>query len=294
MFELVILGKILKTHKEKLILTYLLFSLEMLGSLLRPFFLGIAINDLVKGSYAGLLYLSLCHLVWLIIGTLRHMYDTRTYTAIYSSLVTKFLTRKHDASEISKLSAHSTLSREIVDFLETDFIYIIEAVYNIVGSLVLLYFYEKSIVNICFLILIPVLIISFFYGQKMMRLTKLKNDELEKEVSIISDGNKESIKEHYRMLRLWQIKISDREAINFGIMELLVLVVIGSSLLVSTHVLGTSILAGTMIGLYSYLLRFVSGLDTIPYIVQRYSSLKDITNRIELNEDDLGAELITT
>ena len=122
MFELVILGKILKTHKEKLILTYLLFSLEMLGSLLRPFFLGIAINDLVKGSYAGLLYLSLCHLVWLIIGTLRHMYDTRTYTAIYSSLVTKFLTRKHDASEISKLSAHSTLSREIVDFLETDFI----------------------------------------------------------------------------------------------------------------------------------------------------------------------------
>ena len=293
MFELVILGKILKTHKEKLILTYLLFSLEMLGSLLRPFFLGIAINDLVKGSYSGLLYLSLCHFVWLIIGTLRHMYDTRTYTGIYSSLVTKFLTRKHDAGEISKLSAHSTLSREIVDFLETDFIYIIEAIYNIVGSLVLLYFYEKSIVNICFLILIPVLIISFFYGQKMMRLTKLKNDELEKEVNIISDGNKESIKEHYKMLRLWQIKISDKEAINFGIMELLVLVVIGSSLLVSTNVLGTSIMAGTMIGLYSYLLRFVSGLDTIPYIVQRYSSLKDITNRIELNEDDVEAELIT-
>ena len=292
MFELFILGKILKTHKEKLILTYSLFSLEMLGSLLRPFFLGMAINDLIKGSYAGLIYLSLCHLIWLIIGTLRHMYDTRTYTAIYTSLVTRFLSRKYDHTEISKLSAHSTLSREIVDFLETDFVYIIEAIYNIIGSLVLLYFYEKSIVGICFLILIPVLIISFFYGKKMMGLTKLKNDQLENEVTIISDGNKESIKKHYTTLRMWQIKISDREAINFGMMELLVLIVIGSSLLVSTHVLGKSIMAGTIIGMYNYLLRFVSGLDTIPYIVQRYSSLKDITSRIEIKEEDVECELI--
>ena len=113
------------------------FSIEMLGALLRPFFLGLAINDLLKGSYLGLIYLSVCHLTWLIVGTIRHMYDTRTYSAIYTSLVTSFLHRKLATTNASKLSAHSTLSREIVDFLETDFPYIIEAIYNILGSLII-------------------------------------------------------------------------------------------------------------------------------------------------------------
>jgi hypothetical protein len=45
--------------------------------------------------------------------------------------------------------------------------------------------------------------------------------------------------------------------------------------------------AGSLIGIYSYIQRFVSGLDTIPYTVQRLSSLHDITRRIELHQDDL-------
>lgn len=287
MLEFKIIGKIIKTYKAKLAITYTLFSIEMLGALIRPFFLGLAINDLLKGSYWGLIYLSVCHLTWLIVGTIRHMYDTRTYSAIYTSLVTSFLHRKFATTDVSKLSAHSTLSREIVDFLETDFPFIIEAFYNILGSLIMLYFYEKNIVMICFIILIPVLFISFFYGKKMRRLTRYKNDQLENEVNIISNGNKDSINNHYKILRKWQIKISDKEAWNFGIMEVMVLIIIGASLLVSTNFLGSSVLAGTMIGMYNYLLRFVSGLDTIPYIVQRYSSIKDIASRIEIKEEDV-------
>ena len=37
-------------HRRQLLLTYFLFSLEMLGALLRPFFLGLAINDLQPGA----------------------------------------------------------------------------------------------------------------------------------------------------------------------------------------------------------------------------------------------------
>ena len=69
-------------HRNQLLLTYILFSLEMLGALLRPFFLGEAINDLMKGSYKGLIVLSVVHVAWLIIGTLRHMFDTRAYSVL--------------------------------------------------------------------------------------------------------------------------------------------------------------------------------------------------------------------
>src|SRR5204863_3039881 len=131
MSRFAILRQIIKLHRYRLVLTYILFSIELLGNLLRPLFLGIAVNDLIKGSYQGLLILSAVHFAWLVIGTIRHRMDTRTYTAIYTSLVTKFLFRKYDPSKVSKLSAHSTLAREFVDFLEFDLIYAMEAIYSI-------------------------------------------------------------------------------------------------------------------------------------------------------------------
>lgn len=282
-----ILKRLMVKHRLQLLLTYVLFSLEMLGSLLRPYFLGEAVNDLLKGSYHGLIILTVVHFSWLVIGTIRHMYDTRTYSAIYTALVTKFLSRRYQQKDVSKLSAHSTLAREFVDFLEFDLVYVIEAVYNLLGSLVLLYFYDSSVVLVCLAILLPVMTMSYFYGKKMQRLNKYKNDELEQQVDIITTGNKLVIKKHYENLRKWQIRISDQEAWNFGIMEILVMVVIGIALLITKTSLGNGILAGSLIGIYNYILKFVSGLDTIPYTVQRLTSLNDITRRIELEADDI-------
>lgn len=281
-----ILRKLIMRHRNQLVLTYVLFSLEMMGALLRPFFLGEAVNDLMKGSYRGIIVLSAVHVAWLVIGTIRHRLDTRTYSAIYTSLVTRFLSRRFGQSEVSKLSAHSTLAREFVDFLEYDLVYVIEAAYNLLGSLILLCFYDTAVVLACLSILIPVMAISFFYGKKMRRLNQVKNDELEKQVDIISTGNIHTIRQHYNNLRKWQIKISDQEAWNFGIMEIMVIVVIGISLLVSTKASAPAILAGDLIGIYNYILKFVSGLDTIPYTVQRLTSLNDITRRIELEVED--------
>ncbi|MGE5106528.1 MAG: ABC transporter six-transmembrane domain-containing protein [Sphingobacteriales bacterium] len=285
-----ILRRLMMRHRVQLLLTYFLFSLEMLGSLLRPYFLGEAVNDLLKGSYHGLIVLSIVHLSWLIIGTLRHRYDTRTYSAIYTTLVTTFLSRRFAQKDVSRLSAHSTLAREFVDFLEFDLVYVIEAIYNLLGSLVLLYFYDSSVVLVCLAILLPVMVISYVYGRKMKKLNRLKNDELEQQVSIISSGDQQAIKKHYNSLRKWQIRISDQEAWNFGFMELLVMVAIGVSLLVSKNTLNAGTLAGSLIGIYNYILKFVSGLDTIPYTVQRLTSLNDITRRIKLEAEDFPEE----
>ena len=277
-------------HKYQLIFTYSLFSLEMLGNLLRFYFFGEAINDLIRGSYRGLIVLTAVHLAYLVIGTIRHMYDTRTYSAIYTSLVTKFLSRRFSKIEVSKLSAHSTLAREFVDFLEHDLVYVIEAAYNLLGSLILLFFYDKTVVLVCLAILLPVIAVSYFYGKRMRQLNQLKNDELEKQVDTISTGNNTSIREHYNNLRKWQVRISDKEAWNFGFMEIMVLIAIGVSLLVSTNMHNSAVLAGSLFGIYSYILKFASGLDTIPYTVQRLSSLSDITRRIELQSDDFPEE----
>jgi ABC-type multidrug transport system fused ATPase/permease subunit len=281
-----ILKSLMNKHRRQLVLTYILFSLEMLGGLLRPFFLGMAINDLLKGSYNGLIILSAVHFVTLIIGTLRHMYDTRTYSAIYVSLVTKFLSRRIYKQDVSKLSAHSTLAREFVDFLEFDLVYVIEAAYNLLGSLILLFFYDAAVVGMCLIVLVPVVGISYVYGKRMKRLNKLKNDELEQQVDVIGSGNRQIVNNHYNNLRKWQIKISNQEAWNFGFMEFLVMIVLGVSLLITYKTSGAAILAGNVVGIFFYISNFAKGLETIPYTVQRLTSLTDITRRIELQVED--------
>jgi ABC transporter transmembrane region len=287
-----ILRNLMNKHRNQLVLTYLLFSLEMLGALLRPFFLGMAINDLLKGSYEGLIILSIVHVITLTVGTLRHMYDTRTYSAIYVSLVTRFLSRRIYQADVSKLSAHSTLAREFIDFLEFDLVYVIEAGYNLIGSLILLFFYDAAVVGMCLAVLIPVIGISYIYGKRMKHLNKIKNDELEQQVDVISCGDRNTVNKHYNNLRNWQIKISDQEAWNYGFMEILVMIVLGVSLLITYKTSGAAILAGNVVGIFFYVSNFAKGLETIPYTVQRLTSLTDITRRIELQAEDFPEENI--
>lgn len=291
MAKLYILKGLFSKHKYQLFITYTLFTIETIGGLLRFYFFGEAVNGIIKGSYNGLFILAVVHLVYLSVGTIRHMYDTRTYSAIYTSLVTKLLSRKANSSDISKLSAHSTLAREFVDFLEQDLVYVLEAFYNLAGSLIILFFYDKNIALMCSAILVPVMMVSYVYGKRMNGLNKERNDELEKQVDVISTGNKIKIRNHYNNLRKWQIKISNKEALNFGFMELMVLVIITVSLIVSKNLHSSTTMAGSLFGIYSYILKFTSGLDTIPYMVQRLSSLNDIARRMEFEEEDIVEEI---
>jgi len=274
-----------RRHRLRLLLTYSLFCIEMAGNLIRPFLLGLAVNDLLAGSYRGLVLLSGVHLAWLALGTFRHMYDTRTFTALYNDLVLPMLAQNRSRNNVSTLSAHAHLSRELVDFLESDLAYILEALYNILGSLVLLFFYESRVALICLFTLVPVFLIGRVYGRKMGALTRKRNDELEKQVGVIARGNKEEVKHHYGLLRKWQIRISDGEAWNFGTLELFVLVIIALSLIITSQTVAAGLLAGSMIGIYNYILKFVSGLENIPYVIQRYATLKDIASRIGENQN---------
>jgi ABC-type multidrug transport system fused ATPase/permease subunit len=288
--QLNILRSIFKKHRWQLLLTYILFSLEMVGALVTPYFLGKAVDDLIKHSYKDLIILCIVRVAWMVIGFIRLRFDTRTYSAIYNTIVTKFLSKKIKKQDVSKLSAHATLSREFVDFLEHDLVYVIEAVYNILGSLVLLFVYDYMVALVCMSILLPVVAVSYFYGKKMRRLNQQKNDELENQVSIIETGNNLAIRRHFEKLRSFQIKISDKQAWNFGVMEIFSIIVIAVSLIVANRFSGTVLGAGSVIGIYMYIKNFVTGLDTIPYAVEKFASLQDITKRIKIEAADFDEE----
>lgn len=280
MTEFAPIRSVLREHRARLTLTYTLFALEMLGSLMRPYLLGIAVDGLLAGHYQGLLALSAAHLGFLAVGTVRHMYDTRTFSAIYTRYVTRLLAKPAADDELSRRSALSTLARQVTDFLEYDVNYIAEAFYNIFGSLVLLFIYDGAVVSICLAILLPVIFLGRRYGAAAARLNRSQFDELERQVDTIATQDTNAIGTHYQRLRSFQVRISDLEAWNFASTEFFVLVAIAGSLLVSTNRGAIAIPVGSILAMYTYVLRFASGLETIPYTIQRLGALRDILRRV--------------
>jgi hypothetical protein len=58
-------------------------------------------------------------------------------------------------------------------------------------------------------------------------------------------------------------------------------VILSAALLLSTEAGALRLPVGAIVALYSYVQRFASGLETIPYTLQRVSALRDILRRVD-------------
>ncbi len=268
---------IVNHHRKNLLLTYTLVLIEKLGELSIPFFLGLSIDGLIKQNFIPILYLVVVYLIWAIIGTIRHRYDTKTYTNIYNQVVFDLIGNDKDPNT-SKIAAHATLIREVIDFMEFDMVYIAAAFINIIGAMAMISTYSIDVVLLCLTLMVPVLYLSKGYGLSMRELSQKKNSELEKQVDVISNGNILETKHHFNILRIIQIRISNKEATNYWQLQLVSLVLLIGSLLIMGF--KGAVQAGALVAMWSYLLTFLNGLEIIPYSIQRWSNLKDIINRI--------------
>lgn len=279
--------RIISKHKLGISITYSLFALEICGSLIKPLLLGNAIDDLISGHYKGLITLCVIQVIWALISVLRQRMDTRVYTKIYTSLVTTFLIRNFKTEDVSKLSARSTLAQEIVNFFEYDLGYVFSAGASLIGSVVMIYFYNSYVFGVCLLLFIPIILISYFFSKRIKFLNKSYNDEYEKQIDIISLGEKEPVNEHYNKMRNWQIRLSDQEAFNFGYLELLSIILVALTLLIVKTTSETIVTTGTIVGIYNYILKFIGGLESIPHLLQRMTNLNDILGRLNIEEEDI-------
>lgn len=283
-----VLGNLFLKNRWGIIVTYFLFLVEILSHLLGPYLLGNAVDDLINKSYDGFFVFCFFYLIRVFVSMFRRILDTRVYTKIYTDLVTKFLSVKNiDKKDVSKLNAHSVLAKEFVNFLEYDLANVMYGLFTVIGAVVMLFFYSWYVALICLFIFIPVILISRFFGKRIMALTTNYNNEFEKQVDIISSGSSDAIDNHYNSLRNLDIKKSNQDAYSFGLMETLSLIMILVSLIVLSDTSGI-ITAGTIIGVYEYMIRFSEGLEIIPYIVERYAQLSDITTRVELEAKNLN------
>jgi ABC-type multidrug transport system fused ATPase/permease subunit len=283
------LRALFRAYRWRLLGTYGLFNLENVLRLAQPLVLGLAINDLLASRWLGLLLFAGQHLAFLLIGWARRAYDTRAFTRIYSDLATRLvLDQRVREVAVSRVAARSALSRAFVDFFERDVPLVVQAVYSVAGSLMMLCWYDWWLVPLCLGLLLPGYFLNKLYGRKTLQLSRQLHDELEREVEVIDRGKEREVRGHYDAVSRWRIKLSDWEALNFGVMELFVLALLATTLLRACRLDGAA--AGDIFAMFRYVLMFVMAWDSVPMLVEQFSRIRDIHRRVHTSDSAAATE----
>ena len=275
------LNTLFRLYRWSVLLTYALFNVENLFNLARPWVVGMAINDLMASSYRGAALLAVQHLGHTLLSTWRQMYDARTFTRIYADLATRLvLQQRAQEVEVSRVAARSALSREIIDFFQHNLPFVFQSLYSVLGAVVMLAIYDRWMVPACLTLLLPVYLLSVTYARKSYILNQRLNDELEREVEVITHVQPHDVRAHYQKVAHWRTKLANFQAANFAMMSAFVLGLFVVALVRSCVV--RAIDAGEIFALLGYVMMFVMGLVSTPAIVQQISRLRDINRRVSV------------
>lgn len=274
------LRSIFERFRLKILGTFGLLLVENVFIVAQPFVFGIAINDLLTGSIVGVIHAVLLYAGSLVLGVGRRIYDTRAYSSIYAVIApeTVQLQKEHGAST-SAVVARSGLVRELVDFFETNLTQGFTSLIRVLGSMVMLYILDFRLFIGCMVALGLTYVIYTFSERGIFEANRIFNNELEEQVRLISAGEPLAIVKHFKTLAYWQVKLSDREAINFGLIEAIIIALAVFSLFIAVQ--GNDPTPGGIFSTLSYVLEFAEGVYILPWVFQQFIRLKEISLRLE-------------
>jgi ABC-type multidrug transport system fused ATPase/permease subunit len=282
----------LRQFRWRIILTYTLTFIEDVLELSYPWATGVAIDGLLEHDYKSAAPIVLAWSLRSAIGCFRQMYDTRLYTAVYNSIVSETILRQRGAGvHATSVAARSAMSRDFVTFFEKDVPVVVTSIIGIIGSAVILFYYDMIIGAVTASLFIPVYLINRGYVRRSLMLNRGLNDQLEREVQIIEKIEPEAIHHHFEQVRCWRVKLSDAEAYTWTIVEILSIFAFVVILARATYL--PTIETGEIFAILVYVWRLMESLDHVPQVVQQVTRLQDIRRRIESGAsiEAVGAEI---
>lgn len=274
-----------QTHRRKLITTFSLVGLDNLLLLVYPVFGGWAINAVMEGNvWQAMLYGVVVLLMW-IIGAARRIADTRTFTQIYTEIAVPVVLeqRKREVPH-SAITARVALSREFVSFFEEHLPIAATSLVSIFGACMMLLILEFWVGVLAVAILALFLWLLPRFAAISENLYFRLNNRLERDNHLIRDGNEHQLYRHYGWVTKLRVLISNREALGYLSIGMAMSVLFGFAFIHMTLKGYGS--AGHIYSVSTYLWMFAMSLDDVPRLVEQYSNLKDIGQRVELSEEN--------
>jgi len=272
------ISQLLKQYKLRFGFTIGLVLLETTIALLFPLFIGLAIDDAIKGSHTGAIHLGLLGVSALVVGVGRRVFDSRFYAIIYREKGAEILDRIEENTPSVK-TARLGMIREFVEFMENE---MPELIHNSIGLIGVVTIIATLNLNVFFACLIVTFIITIIYlatSKRTIRFNKNYNDEIEKQVDEVSKNNASDLKVHLKNLMKWNIKLSDLEAMNFSFSWIALIAFLILSILLPIEDGLTQY--GALFALVMYAFQYTENVISLPFYYQSWLRLKEISKRLK-------------
>lgn len=214
------------------------------------------------------------------VGALRRAIDPRIFLNMFTSIASDVSrTSMKKRLSVSKTAARAELSYQYISFLQYRFPEIIEHTIAISGAIIALYLFDWRISVTCLFIIGPLYLISKLYTKRVAVLQKEYHDGYEDIYEVFAKKDPEYVKEYYKKLSVPQKKIADWGAFNFGLVRVALLLIFLAVLYIAIDLDDFS--AGELYSIVAYLWAYVTSTEYLPELMESWSSLKDISNRLK-------------
>lgn len=265
-------------HKWSFMFTFFLVLAEAGLAILFPLVIGFAIDDALVQKYTGSYYLGMLGFASLVIGAGRRFFDTRFYATIFEKLGLELHNKLADANASTK-TARLHMLTEIVEFFENNLPQLITNSISLIGTLLILYTLNLTILGICLAIVILIIIVYGITGNRTYQYNKSFNNELEQQVNIVDKNDKTLLKTHINQLMKWNIKLSDLETFNFSIVWMMMMGALVYSIIITVNSGITQY--GAIFAIIMYVFQFMENVFALPLFYQQWLRLVEISNRFK-------------
>jgi hypothetical protein len=268
-----------RPYRSQLAVTYGAAVVENTFELLYPFAIGLAVNGLLDDSWGGVVVFVVLSLTHTGLGVARQWYDTRLFNRLYAALATDLVKdQRAEGIETTSVVARTILADEYVDFLRSGVNTAIVAAFAVVGSLVMLFFYDPLLGLVAAAVAIPVVVINRRLMRRSAGIFRALNDQSEREVSLIDAGSVKDVRRHFMVIAGHWNRLSAAEGISWGVVDVIAL---GLAVFALVRATGSSAEVGTIFAIIAYVWAYIGGFDQVPGVLQRMSNLADIRRRLD-------------
>jgi ABC-type multidrug transport system fused ATPase/permease subunit len=247
--------------------------------LTEPYVIGKMIDGLIAHDYFWL-YLFIGIAVFENFFVYRRMvFDTKVYTNIYNQIVFKYLERGKDLDPSTRI-ARTSMSYDIIDFLENHIHYYISAVLAVLGSFLFIFWRDPLTAFIVLSCIGPIVAIVYFFYQKIEQSTRLQNTQFEKRAQILTENLPERVQTFFQRRRKILILGSTLQGRNWTSLNSTKNLFLILGLVVLTQG-NQTISQGEAVSMFSYINQFLASLLSIPIGVETFTRMRDVIGRIK-------------
>lgn len=258
-------------------LTWILTLLETTLLVALPLLIGRAIDGLLSSDWASFTTLVITMAALLVVAVGRRIYDTRVYGTIGVELGSE-LVQRSESESVSTLNARLDMSKELVQFLELEIPQLMTALINLFFAITVLLFFHYTLAMSVVASIVLILLIYGLSSKRFFDLNRAINQQTEQQVLVLNNYSTKGLINHLLELRLQSVKLSDTEALVYGLIFSVLMSMLGFNLWFSATQFGAT--PGEIFSIVTYSLNLMESAIVLPATLQSYTRLSEITERI--------------